>query len=126
MILWWRSCVCLWLLRGHGEHCRAFDKFCLHLGHIGFCSRSVLSVLGDCLREGFFLSVCIRRMHCNAELLAHRGASSFSDLEFILIDHVLAENGPFFSVGRDDLVPLFEGFRVHSSAFGELDERVFD
>ena len=30
----------------------------------------------------------------------------------------------FFSVGQDDLVPPFEGFCVHSSAFGELDERV--
>ena len=32
----------------------------------------------------------------------------------------------FFSVGRDDLVPSFEGFSVQSSAFGELDERVSD
>ena len=39
---------------------------------------------------------------------------------------MFAENGPFFYVGRDDLVPPFEGFRVHSSAFGEIDERVSD
>ena len=37
---------------------------------------------------------------------------------------MFAENGQFFSVGWDDLVPPLEGFLVHSSAFGELDERV--
>ena len=95
-ILWWWWCVCLWLLRGHGEHHEAFFEFCLHLCHIGFCSRSALGVLGDCLREGVFFSVCIRRVHCDTELLAHRCAASFCDIEFILIDHVFAENGPFF------------------------------
>ena len=58
--------------------------------------------------------------------MAHSGAASFGDLEFILIDHLFAKNGLFFSVGRDDLVPPFEGFRVHSSAFGELDESLSD
>ena len=33
---------------------------------------------------------------------------------------------PIFSVVWDDLVPPFKGFCVHSSAFGELDERVTD
>ena len=56
-ILWWCWCVGLWLLRGHEEHCEAFFEFRLHFGHIGFRSRSVLSVLGDCLCEGVFFSV---------------------------------------------------------------------
>ena len=87
---------------------------------------SVLSVLGDCLREGVFFSVCFPCVHCYTELLAHRCAASFSELEFILIDHVFAKNGPFVSVGRYDLVPPFKGFCVHPSTFGELDERVYD
>ena len=33
---------------------------------------------------------------------------------------------PWGSVGRDDRVPPFEGFLVHSSPFGELDECVSD
>ena len=65
-------------------------------------------------------------MHCDTKLFAHCGAASFSDLEFILIDHVFGENGPFFSVGWDDLVPPFESFHAHSSAFLDLDERVSD
>ena len=125
-ILWWCWCVGLWLLQRHGEHHEAFFGFCFHLGHIGFCLRSALSVLGDCLREGVLFSVCIRCVHCYTKLLVHCGAVSFSDLEFILIDHVFAENGPFLSVGPDDLVPSFEGFCVHSSAFGELGESVYD
>ena len=126
MIMLWHWFVGLWLLRGRGEHREAFFKFRLHFGHISFHSRSGLSVLGDCLCEGVFFRVCVCSVHCYIEFLVHRGAPSFGDLEFILIYHVFAKNFPFFSVGRDDLVPSFQGFRVHSSAFGELDERVSD
>ena len=117
LILLWRWCVRLWLWRGHGEH----REFFFHFGHIGFRSRSTLSVLGDCLREVVVLGVGVYRVHCYTEFLSHRGAASFRDFYFILVDHVFAKNGPFFPVGRDDLIPPLEGFHVHSSAFGELD-----